>query len=719
MADISLVVEVLGEESLDRAMTATNKLERGINKLSKSFQQGKLTESQLRTGLNQLAKSSATVGRTYQNNLKITKRYEGQILRTARSLDVLERETIGADAAQKRYNVTLANGDRAVNQFGVQASRSQVKMKRFGSVGLQQVGYQVQDFAVQLQGGTNAAVAFGQQGSQLLGIFGAGGALAGAALAITTAFIAPLLDARKAAKGLGDTMEGLSGAISSTKTAIDVHKMSVIELVDKYGLLGNTAKAAFAEIARSEAVAGAKEAKESPYIDKLKGDVQGYINALVRLEVAKKSLDDVLENGEGFAQFGAVALTLESASEEVDAATEVVERFKESFGGLIGLDARNLVKQLNDFTNATGIQDLASEAADVFNILNSLPEAIKNSESPAAKLLKFFQRITPELAEAARLSSNLEVTLSNGDTWFDAITRGATSLAEYLRELFPFLFGEGEDDKRGTGPRPKPNPFFDGPPITKPKKGSSTKDPLEELKKRLNLQEKLLGQTETESQLIKALGVDYEKYGETTLNVLRNQIDEIRRVNDEIAQQEQILDSIGSASDDFFNSLVDGTITVKDAFKDMARSILADLWDIFVTKQITGFIVEAISGAMGAPTASAPTSSPTPMARPTRFASGGIVGSPTLFPMADGMGLMGEAGPEAIMPLKRGKDGKLGVAGGGGDTIVVNQSFNFSANGDESVKKLIAQAAPSIANLTKNEILKDRRRGGAMKATFG
>jgi phage-related minor tail protein len=71
------------------------------------------------------------------------------------------------------------------------------------------------------------------------------------------------------------------------------------------------------------------------------------------------------------------------------------------------------------------------------------------------------------------------------------------------------------------------------------------------------------------------------------------------------------------------------------------------------------------------------------------------------------------------MPLKRGKDGKLGVAGGGGDTIVVNQSFNFSANGDESVKKLIAQAAPSIANLTKNEILKDRRRGGAMKATFG
>jgi hypothetical protein len=49
-----------------------------------------------------------------------------------------------------------------------------------------------------------------------------------------------------------------------------------------------------------------------------------------------------------------------------------------------------------------------------------------------------------------------------------------------------------------------------------------------------------------------------------------------------------------------------------------------------------------------------------------KFARGGVVSSPTLFKFADGgttrTGLMGEAGPEAIMPLKRGGDGKLGVA---------------------------------------------------------
>tara|TARA_R110002153_G_scaffold9281_1_gene38532 strand:- start:1901 stop:2167 length:267 start_codon:yes stop_codon:yes gene_type:complete len=83
------------------------------------------------------------------------------------------------------------------------------------------------------------------------------------------------------------------------------------------------------------------------------------------------------------------------------------------------------------------------------------------------------------------------------------------------------------------------------------------------------------------------------------------------------------------------------------------------------------------------------------------------------------MGLMGEAGPEAIMPLKRGKDGKLGVAAEGSGAVTVVQHFNFSANGDDSVKKIIAQAAPQIANMAKASLLNDRRRGGSTKAAFG
>ncbi len=54
------------------------------------------------------------------------------------------------------------------------------------------------------------------------------------------------------------------------------------------------------------------------------------------------------------------------------------------------------------------------------------------------------------------------------------------------------------------------------------------------------------------------------------------------------------------------------------------------------------------------------------------FADGGIVNSPTLFGMGGGLGLMGEAGPEAIMPLARGPDGTLGLRGGGGANVTIN-----------------------------------------------
>jgi lambda family phage tail tape measure protein len=82
------------------------------------------------------------------------------------------------------------------------------------------------------------------------------------------------------------------------------------------------------------------------------------------------------------------------------------------------------------------------------------------------------------------------------------------------------------------------------------------------------------------------------------------------------------------------------------------------------------------------------------------FARGGVVESPTLFPMSRGRtGLMGEAGPEAIMPLHRLPNGGLGVAaasGGGGQVIHVNYVANIDARGADregltEVKQQIAQ----------------------------
>ena len=59
------------------------------------------------------------------------------------------------------------------------------------------------------------------------------------------------------------------------------------------------------------------------------------------------------------------------------------------------------------------------------------------------------------------------------------------------------------------------------------------------------------------------------------------------------------------------------------------------------------------------------------------FARGGVIAQPSYFAMRGGLGLAGEAGPEAIMPLARGADGRLGVAGGGG---AVQVTFNVTAS---------------------------------------
>lgn len=78
------------------------------------------------------------------------------------------------------------------------------------------------------------------------------------------------------------------------------------------------------------------------------------------------------------------------------------------------------------------------------------------------------------------------------------------------------------------------------------------------------------------------------------------------------------------------------------------------------------------------------------------FASGGIVNQPTSFDMRGGSGLMGEAGPEAIIPLARGADGKLGVrSGGGGDAVRV--TMNISTPDAESFQRSKTQIAAQMS----------------------
>ncbi|PVE25552.1 phage tail protein [Microvirga sp. KLBC 81] len=78
------------------------------------------------------------------------------------------------------------------------------------------------------------------------------------------------------------------------------------------------------------------------------------------------------------------------------------------------------------------------------------------------------------------------------------------------------------------------------------------------------------------------------------------------------------------------------------------------------------------------------------------FAAGGVVGAPTYFPLGRGLGVMGERGAEAVMPLARGPDGKLGVrAGGGGRPASI--TVNISTPDAESFRRSEAQVSAALA----------------------
>lgn len=239
-----------------------------------------------------------------------------------------------------------------------------------------------------------------------------------------------------------------------------------------------------------------------------------------------------------------------------------------------------------------------------------------------------------------------------------------------------------------------------------------------------------------------------------TTDQMTRATDAIRRQYDEAERGAERVNDTARQLGLTFSSAFEDAIIKGENFRTVLKGIEADIARIIVRKAITEPMANAIgginfgnigssiwnwitgSGGTGAMTGYTPgTVTATPLPPPggyanggvffggnvVPFARGGIFDTPTFFPMAGGgTGLMGEAGPEAIMPLRRDASGRLGVAaqGGGGNSMSFNISID-ARGADAGVEQRIRVGMAMAVQEAQRQFAANINRGGSAAKTVG
>lgn len=168
-----------------------------------------------------------------------------------------------------------------------------------------------------------------------------------------------------------------------------------------------------------------------------------------------------------------------------------------------------------------------------------------------------------------------------------------------------------------------------------------------------------------------------------------------------------LTNGIGGGLRRAFDGLVFDGMKLSDALRGVAQSMINSVYNVAmrpVQQALGGAIASGINAMVSGimPFADGGAFS---QGRVMPFAKGGVVTTPTQFPMRGGRGLMGEAGPEAIMPLTRGADGRLGVQAAGGGrpvTVVMNIQTPDVKGFQRSQSQIAAQASRALARGQRN-----------------
>ncbi|WP_436918081.1 tail protein (tape measure) [Klebsiella pneumoniae] len=292
-----------------------------------------------------------------------------------------------------------------------------------GSV--QQAGYQIQDFIVQVQGGQSALVAFSQQGSQLAGAFGPGGAIVGALIALGTVVAGTLISSLNGGKS---AMDALKDAAERMNDVISVSTQGIAALSDKYANLARV-NATAATLLRNQAAIEYNQAISK--IPKAIGDaadsflsfgdkaisafgggyasIDGFNDRLKSLNITTDDYKSAMNQAYGAGQ--AFSATANSIGNTVGA---VASRL-----GISEEAAFGLTKQLADLSDNPSPQALQTLALRIGDMISS-------SKNAKPELVELYNKIVDLSTGASQAAFNFEMLKKSTDN----LTAGQKSLIQ-------------------------------------------------------------------------------------------------------------------------------------------------------------------------------------------------------------------------------------------------------------------------------------------------
>jgi len=617
---------------------------------------------------------------------------------------------------------------------------------------VQNTGYQVQDFAVQVAAGTSASRALAQQLPQLLSGFGLFGVLAGTAAAVLIPLTSGLFAAGAEGEKLDDSLTGLERSTRAYQIAMQNAAIPLDQLRAKFGEQAEAVRGVYQAQLQ---LAKLDLAKDMRNLNEGIGEtLGGMIGALAKLDDARRQM----------AAQAATDIPTGAGAIGVDLIAKGQEQIRKEFG-MTEEQARIVKAAIDDLGKSTGPVETQAALGRLYDELLKVAGEYKGLGDPANEAAKaidaLLRKVTTAqlqmidvggtdmsagIIAATRATDELIARLERAVATGAAAQQAARDLANRSLDYSPAGIALRKYGGRGGS-------------ADQTALSGDLASPEEQLKG-------YLYRTQVPKTVHAARGGgggmsqaqrDANKMVEEAQRVTEAARTETEKYNDEVARLQELL-SKGLITQETFDRSISG---LKDKFKaagsaaqqmgadiggalndiivkgEDAREVISNLLQSFASQALNSgwstisSILFGGAGASGGATGSVADLMGGSSflggwakggifdgGRVLPFAKGGIFDSPVLFPMRGGAGLMGEAGPEAIMPLARGADGRLGVRsdglGGGGVTVQV--SVNVDARGAvdgvaAQVSEAVRAQIPAIVRQSVAGVAAARKRG--------